>query len=181
VGPKDNVAVEIANMNSLPRVRPGLLRHELDGQVLVYDARDDRVHLLDTTTGHVFELLEQGDRSREGIVSELATRMNSVASESLLDLSLEELRNADLLADGASGLTPLSEITRRDLLRKVGLAGAAALLVPAITTLTATSAYAQATCVALGQLCAAGGVPCCHPNTCVDDPSIPFVARCTAP
>jgi hypothetical protein len=154
-------------MNSLPRVRPGLLRHELDGQVLIYDAREDRVHLLDTTTGHVFELLEQGERSPEGIVSELATRMNSVESDSLLQLSLEELRKADLLEDGPTAMPPLSDISRRDLLRKVGLAGAAALLVPAIATLTATPAYAQASCLPEGATCLrAGGVPCCHPLLC---------------
>jgi hypothetical protein len=154
-------------MNSLPRVRPGLLRHELDGQVLIYDAREDRVHLLDTTTGHVFELLEQGERSREGIVSELATRMNSLESESLLQLSLDELRKADLLDDGAE-MPPLSDISRRELLRKVGLAGAA-LLIPAIATLTATTAYAQASCLARGQVCfTGGGLRCCHPLTCTN-------------
>ncbi len=155
-------------MKSLPRVRPGLLRHHLDGQVLIYDAREDRVHLLDPTTGHVFELLEQGGRTREGIVGELATRMDAVESDSMLQLSLDELRKADLLEDSAPAMPALSELNRRDLLRKVGLAGAAALLVPAIATLTATPAYAQASCRAQGGLCvgSGGGIPCCHPLTC---------------
>jgi len=156
-------------MNSLPRVRSGLLRHELDGQVLIYDAREDKVHLLDTTTGHVFALLEQGDRSRDGIVSELATRMNSLESDSLLQLSLDELRKADLLDDGPAAVAPLSEINRRDLLRKVGLAGAAALLVPAIATLTATSASGQTgiSCLTTGLVCGAGvTLHCCPGLTC---------------
>lgn len=154
-------------MNPLPRVRPGLLRHELDGQVLIYDAREDRVHLLDTTTGHVFELLEQGGRTRDGIVSELATRMNTIESESLLQLSLDELRKADLLDDVSATVPALSDITRRELIRKVGLAGAAAFLVPAIATLTATPAQAQASCIAQNQTCLRGGaISCCHPLTC---------------
>ena len=162
-------------MTSLPRVRPGLLRHELDGQVLIYDAREDRVHLLDTTTGHVFELLEQGDRSPDGIVTELAKRMNTLEGESLLTLSLDELRKADLLDEGAAATAPLSEISRRDLLRKVALAGAAVVLVPAIATLTATSAYAQASCLASGAVCRfAGGLPCCHPLTCTNVNSLGF-------
>ncbi|MEO7685261.1 MAG: hypothetical protein ABIU86_15130 [Gemmatimonadaceae bacterium] len=157
------------HMNLLPRIRAGLLRHQLDGQVLVYDAREDRVHLLDTTTGHVFELLEQGDRSREGIVSELAARMNSAESDSLLQLSLDELRKADLLVDGPTPVEPLSDISRRDLLRKVGFAGAAALLIPAITTLTAKRAYAQASCLAVTHVCVGGSPPpCCSPNTCIN-------------
>ncbi len=152
-------------MNSLPRVRPGLLRHELDGQVLIYDAREDRVHLLDTTTGHVFELLQEEGKTRDSIVSELASRMNSIESESLLQLSLDELRKADLLDDAATAVPALSDISRRDLLRKASLAGAAAVLIPAIATLTATSAYAQGSCLSSGQSCG-GPVPCCHGFTC---------------
>lgn len=153
-------------MNPLPRVRPGLLRHELDGQVLIYDAREDRVHLLDTTTGHVFELLEQGGRSRAGIVSELATRMNILEGEGLLELSLEELRKADLLDGNMAPVAPLSEMSRRELLRKVGMAGAAALLIPAIATLTASPAYAQASCSAATHSCVVGIVDCCAGLTC---------------
>ena len=160
-------------MNTLPRVRPGLLRHELDGQVLIYDAREDRVHLLDTTTGHVFELLQEEGKTRESIVSELASRMNSIETDSLLQLSLDELRKADLLENAA--IPAMSDITRRDLLRKVGLAGAAAVLIPAIATLTATSAYAQASCLANGAVCrAAGGISCCHPLVCRNPNSLGF-------
>jgi hypothetical protein len=156
-------------MNSLPQVRAGLLRHQLDGQVLIYDTREDCVHLLDTTTGHVFELLEQGGRSREGIVAELAARMNSIEGESLLQLSLDELRKADLLVAAQAHTEPLSDISRRDLVRKLGLAGAAALLVPTITTLTATRAYAQASCLPSGHTCAGGSPPaCCSPFTCIN-------------
>ncbi len=160
-------------MNALPRVRPGLLRHHLDGQVLIYDAREDRVHLLDPTTGYVFELLEQEGRTREGIVGELATRMDAVESDSMLQLSLDELRKADLLDDATKHVPALSEINRRELLRKVGLAGAAALLVPAIATLTATPAYAQASCAIIGDLCFANGsgVPCCAGSICCGAPT----------
>ncbi len=162
-------------MNTLPRVRPGLLRHELDGQVLIYDAREDRVHLLDTTTGHVFELLQEEGKTRESIVSELASRMNSIETDSLLQLSLDELRKADLLDNGATTMPALSDINRRDLLRKVGLAGAAAILIPAIATLSATSAYAQASCLATGAACrTAGGLHCCLPNQCRNLNSLGF-------
>jgi hypothetical protein len=154
---------------NLPRVRPGLLRHELDGQVLIYDAREDRVHLLDTTTGHVFELLQEEGKTRESIVSELASRMNSIETDSLLQLSLDELRKAELLDEAATAMPALSDISRRDLLRKVGLAGAAAVLIPAIATLTATSAYAQASCLPSGARCQfSGGLSCCHPLTCTN-------------
>ena len=43
-----------------PSLRSGLLTHRLDGQLMVYDKRDDQIHLLDGTTATVFELLEKG-------------------------------------------------------------------------------------------------------------------------
>lgn len=131
-------------MKQLPHVRPGLLRHSLDKQVLVYDPRDDRVHLLDPTTACIFELLEEGGWSAERIPSELARRLNVASDESFLPLALDELRKADLL-DSGSPQPVLAEVNRRDLVRKLAAAGAATFLVPAIATLTATRGYAQTT------------------------------------
>ena len=130
-------------MNSLPRVRPGLLRHRLDEQVLVYDPRDDKVHLLDPTTACVLDLLEEGGWTAERVAGEVARRLEVDPSEELLALSLDELRKADLLDKSTGSIPPVTDLRRREMLRKVGLAGAAALLIPAITTLTATPAWAS--------------------------------------
>ena len=156
-------------MNTLPRIRPGLLRHRLDEQVLVYDARDDKVHLLDPTTACVLELLEEGKWSADRIMEEVARRVNVTPSEALLALSLDELRKADLLDTSAASLPPVTDVRRREMLRKVGMIGAAALLIPAITTITATPAYAVS-CLLVGSACSAGGqccsTSCVAPGTC---------------
>ena len=162
-------------MNTLPRVRPGLLRHHLDEQVLVYDARDDKVHLLDPTTACVLELLEEGKWSASRIMEEVARRVNVAPSDALLALSLEELRKADLLDDSIAPLAAVTDVRRREMLRKVGLAGAAALLIPAITTLTATSAYA-ASCFLVTHVCTTGGQCCsgaCNAGVCCQPTSLP--------
>lgn len=154
-------------MNSLPRVRPGLLRHRLDEQVLVYDARDDKVHLLDPTTACVLELLEEGKWSADRIMEEVARRVKVAPSGALLALSLDELRKADLLDNSTSPLPPVTDLRRREMLRKIGLAGAAAFLIPAITTITATPAYAL-TCHAEGQGCATDPTVCCS-GVCINE------------
>jgi hypothetical protein len=56
-------------VNSVPRIRAGLLHERLDNEVLVYDAASDSVHLLDPTTGFLYELLEQGQRTEQGITT----------------------------------------------------------------------------------------------------------------
>ena len=129
-------------MNRIPKVRSGLLTHELDGQVLVYDERGDRVHLLDATTGLVLRLLQDGGWTREGMAIEVSTRLNAPSDVSLVDLAFDQLAHSDLLEQVESGVI-LSDVTRREALRRLGMTGAAALLIPAISTLTANPAYAQ--------------------------------------
>lgn len=159
-------------MNTLPRVRPGLLRHRLDEQVLVYDPGDDKVHLLDPTTACVLDLLEEGKWSADRIMEEVARRVNVTPSEALLSLSLDELRKADLLDGRTAPLAPVTDVRRREMLRKLGLAGAAALLIPAITTITATPAYAASClldntdCINNSQCCS-NKCPAATPRICI--------------
>jgi PqqD family protein of HPr-rel-A system len=168
-------------MISLPHVRAGLLRHRLDEQVLIYDPRDDRVHLLDPTTACVLELLEEGGHSMAGIISELSRRLDVGPSEELVTLAIDELRKADLLDKDTATLPALGDVTRREALRKVGLTGAAALLIPAIATLTATSASAQASgasCVHNGGACTTQA-DCCPGCNCTGNPKTCSGPTCT--
>ncbi|HYN81414.1 MAG TPA: hypothetical protein VES88_07930 [Gemmatimonadaceae bacterium] len=150
---------------TLPRIRSGLLRHTLDNQVLIYDSRDDRVHLLDPTTACVLELLEEGGWTSEGITAELAVRLSVAPNEAFLPLALEELRNADLLEPTEASPAALVDVPRRDLIRKLALTGAAAMLVPAIATLSATRAYGQAS---PGVGTVASCQPCTQDEQCAD-------------
>ena len=147
-------------MSSIPRVRPGLLRHGMDEQILVYDPREDKVHLLNPTTACVLDLLQEGGWSEERMRDEVASRMKIEPSAELLSLAFDELRKADLLDASDAPIAPVSDLARREMLRKIGLAGAAALLIPVITTLTASPAAAVCT-----GLTAAGG-PCTLGTTC---------------
>ena len=153
-------------MNSLPRVRTGLLRHSLDEQVLVYDSRDDQVHLLDPTTACVMELLEEGGWTEPKIIPEVARRLKITPNADIVTLAIDQLGEAGLLDKTWAAPVPLGNVGRRDLVRKLALTGAAALLVPAVATLTATRGYAQASRLgATGAPCTTGG-NCVSGNCC---------------
>ncbi len=128
-------------MTALPRVRPGLQRHQLDEQVLVYDQLNDQVHLLDPTTACVLELLEAG-QSLDQMTGELSKRHNLPSDTGLVELAIDELRRADLLMEVTNRHLD-ADVTRRDLVRKLAMVGAAAAFIPAVATLTATRGYAQ--------------------------------------
>jgi PqqD family protein of HPr-rel-A system len=145
-------------MRSLPRVRAGLLRHPLEDQVLVYDPRDEKVHLLDKTSGSVIELLQEGGWTREGLVAELNDRFKIPADSGVLLLALEELRRVGLIEDEVE---PMVDSTRREVIKKIAASGAAVLMIPAIATLTSTAAYAQ------GSAQLGNGSPCSGSGVCI--------------
>lgn len=131
-------------MHSLPRIRAGLLKHPLEQQVLVYDQRDSRVHLLDPTTGCVLDLLGQGPASFEEVTDQLAIHLDIPRDPALVTLAVAELRRIGLLDEPAEvSAALLPEVNRRDLVKKLAFTGAAALLIPTVATLTATAGYAQ--------------------------------------
>jgi len=157
-------------MISLSKVRADVLTHQLDDQVLVYDPKSNRVHLLDQTTACVMQLLQEGGRSVEEVTAELALRIGYVPSPGLLWLGIEELRRAGLLDEGdaARRFHGGAGMFRRAMLRKVASAGATALLVPLVVTLSPEAAFAQASvCVANAACCVPGVDTCCdNKKTC---------------
>ncbi len=150
----------------IPRLKSGLVRHPLDEQVLVYDPQTEAVHLLDQTTGCVFELLQEGGWTAAGIEAELKLRLGVEQTDGLLALALAELRGSGMLVvDPAESLVPT--VDRRELLKKVASIGIAAFLIPAIATVTANPAYAGSGAGALGE-CAActSSADCAAGRTC---------------
>ena len=146
------------------------MRHPLDKQVLVYDSRDGLVHLLDPTTACVMELLAEGGRTAGELIAQVGIRLDIAATPELLPLAIEELRKSNLLdlAD-ATPVAPLVDVNRRELLHKLALTGAAAFLVPAVATLTASRLHAQGSaqigiggaCTGVSQ-CLAPATTCCN-------------------
>src|SRR5260221_12640693 len=119
--------MEKTSMSSIPRVRPGLLRHSMDDQILVYDPREDKVHLLNPTTACVLDLLQEGGWSEERMRDEVARRRNIEPSAELLSLSFDELRKADLLVPNAAPIARVSDLVRQSIVRSTGLAGLSAM------------------------------------------------------
>jgi len=153
-------------MKYTPRVKQGLLRHRLDDQVLVYDSNADQVHLLDSTTAHVLELLDAGN-SADSVAKEFTQKLGSDSSDELVALSFDELRKARLLDETDGDIEPLADLSRRNFLRKAGIAAAAGIAIPVIVTMTANSGYAQG-CATSGQACGGSDPVCCTGLTCVN-------------
>lgn len=163
-------------MSPRPSIRPGLLTHRLDDQLMVYDRTDDQIHLLDGTTATVFGLLAQGV-SADAIASKLDALQTVAPGAKLLEIALGDLARARLIENEPRNAAPVAR-GRREVLQKLAGAGAA-LLIPAIVTLTPSRAYAQTSQGQIGAICTRNSEcvnGCCGKNstgncitnTCVD-------------
>ncbi len=121
-----------------PRLRADLLFHQLDDEILVFDPKADKVHLLDATTAKVMR--------------ELRADAHDDGADPTFDLAIAELENAELLESESRA----PGVSRRDLLKKV----AAGVLVPAIVTLSPSLAYGQGSCLPK-KACCTSDVQCC--------------------
>ncbi len=141
-----------------------LLVEELAGELLIYDVRTDRAHCLNQSAAAIWKHCN-GTRSVPELRRHLFPALASDTGEHLVKACLERLRRRHLL-DGEHQ-TPLVDLSRREMLRKLVLAATAAgVIAPLISTVIApTPAYAVS-CVLSGQPCSSSG-ECCS-GVCIN-------------
>ncbi len=134
----------------------GLLIRELPGELVVYDLEEHRAHCLNRAAALVFERSD-GETSVRELARILRRELGAPAEEGWVELALEKLGEAGLLQDvpdepAGSG----ARSSRREMLRRAGLASAAALPI-VLSILAPTPAMAAATCVVGDSGCSGRG------------------------
>jgi hypothetical protein len=145
----------------------GLVVQELSNEVLVYDLERDKAHCLNQTAALVWKHCD-GKNSVSEIAQILAKESGLPVEQEVVWLALDQLGKAQLLPDKVTKMPDNLRNSRRALLKKIGLATAIAL--PAVTSILAPAAYAQASCVGIGAGCLPPPSPpattCCPGLTC---------------
>jgi hypothetical protein len=152
-------------MSNLPSIKKSLRRHRLDDEIMVYDESSDAVHLLNSSAADVVDMIESGEKP-DSIVTKLNGASGSEAGADILALTLDTLDRAKLVENEGSSI--LADATRRQMLRRLAAVGAA-MLVPAVVTLSPRNASAQggsllpngSACTASAQCASA----CCGKNS----------------
>lgn len=168
----------------LPRAHhDGVLATDVGDEVVVYDPRDHRGHCLNPPAAVVWRHLD-GRTSMAELVAHLQRELDAPADEDMVWLAVEELQRAQLL-DGPVERPASRGVSRRSALRRMGAAvGTGAVLLPAISTIVAPPAHAQASAVGCSppDTCAtftcAGGCACV-PTT--EGSTVCIVPTCVAP
>jgi hypothetical protein len=128
-------------MDRLPSPRvDGLIVRELAGELVVYDRGRHRAFCLNPTVASIWRSCEAG-ASPALARRRLADALGRDLPDEVLWLGLDQLRKAGLL-DGAPDAP--RHPSRREVLRRIGVAGAA--LLPVVAALAVPPAVAAASC-----------------------------------
>jgi Coenzyme PQQ synthesis protein D (PqqD) len=149
------------NKNS-PAHRPiarkqGLVIQELPDEVLVYDLERDRAHCLNETAAFVWQRCD-GRTSTAQIARTLGNQFNCEVDEQVVWLALDQLGRNHLLQRQLNSPPTVKGISRRALVRTLGIATVVA--VPLVTSILTPTAQAATSCLGAGAVCS-DGVQCC--------------------
>lgn len=128
----------------LPLARKeGLVVKELDDEVLVYDLDTDKAHCLNQTAARVWKSCD-GKRTVNQLRRLMEKEAGSSVPEEMVWLALDQLEKFKLLDSHLSRPTHLAATSRRQLMRKLGIA--AAVSIPVITSIIVPTAAQAASC-----------------------------------
>ena len=122
----------------------GLLTEQLDDELLVYDEQQHLACRLNRTAALVWQSSD-GQRTVQDLVEVLRDELGEVADEDLVMVTLDRLSQHDLIDSGyAPRDADTAGVSRRRFIRRVGVAGTAALALPVVQSIIApTPAAAQ--------------------------------------
>ncbi|MEZ5306965.1 MAG: PqqD family protein [Pyrinomonadaceae bacterium] len=135
--------------------KTGLVTQEMPDELLIYDMGSKKAHCLNSTAAFVWNSCD-GNTSIDDIASSLERMTGKSVQKDIVVLALEELSKNNLLDGEDIGLP--SGMSRREVLRRVGIAAAVA--IPVVASLAVPSNVMAATSGV------APGGPCVDPVDC---------------
>jgi hypothetical protein len=144
----------------------------LNGETLVYELHRQKAYCLNETSAFIWNNLD-GKQSVSQIAEALAKKTKQPVNEEIVWLAINELKKEELMEEFEAPNSPLKNMSRREAIKRVGLATMIAL--PIVSSLTAP----QATHAASNSLggcgspcdanCRTGGCNTADGNYCFDE------------
>ena len=121
-----------------PKQVDGLIVEPIDHELLIFNQSTGEGHALNDAAAAVFKLCD-GNTDPAAMGAALADELGLPADGAWVDLALVELRDAGLITGGEAR----EGITRRSVIRMLGLTTMAAALLPVVETMVTQPAAAQ--------------------------------------
>jgi hypothetical protein len=146
----------------MPKARQArLVVEELADETLVYDENSHQAHCLNESAALVWKHCD-GTMSVSEMARLLEEKAKAPASNDVVWFALQQLKKFRLLEAPDVGVARTEQLTRRELIRRLGIA--AAVTLPLVTSIVAPEAAKAASCIAEGDPCSA--TPCCAGLAC---------------
>jgi len=156
----------MTSQHSVPLARKkGLLIQELSEELLIYDQVHLKAHCLNDTAARIWRRCD-GKVSVGQLAAALSKELSAPVDETVIWMAFKQFSRARLL-EVPIGNSRVSGISRRDVLRRAGVAAAVAL--PVVTSIIAPKASQAANCIASGQACTTSAQCCsglCSTSRC---------------
>lgn len=124
--------------------KEGLVIQEMPDEVLVFDLETNKAHCLNETAAFVWKACD-GKNSVADITKLFGNQSGTSVPEDLVWLALDQLKTKNLIENKDEIVVDYNGMSRREVIRKVGLASVVAL--PLISSLVApTDVSAQGSC-----------------------------------
>ena len=147
----------MTSQHSVPLARKkGLLIQEVSEELLIYDQVHLKAHCLNDTAARIWRRCD-GKMSVERLAAELSKELSAPVDETVIWRAFKQFSKAKLL-EAPLANSSASGISRRDVLRRAGIAATVAL--PVVTSIIAPKAAQAANCLGTGQTCSAPA-QCC--------------------
>lgn len=134
---------------------------EVNDETLIYDTGSHRAYCLNNVSSIVWQNCD-GENDAEAISKILASKLGSDIPDELVWLALDQLENVDLIDAAGNMPEATASLSRREMIRRVGMASAVAL--PVVASIVAPPAVAAQSCLPNDASCTASN-QCCS-NCC---------------
>jgi hypothetical protein len=147
------------NAERMPRARrEGLIVEDLSTEVLVYDSARDKAHCLNQSAALVWKYCD-GKTTVSKMARQLEHDLNSKKiDEKMVWFALDQLSKDHLLEENPVPPALLGGLTRRQMVRTLGIA--AVIAVPLVTSIGVTTARAATSCISTSGVCTTSGLCC---------------------
>lgn len=148
-----------------------LVIQEVGGEVLVYDLRSNKAICLNQTSALVWKNCD-GNKDALEIAKNIEKQLGSSVNEDLVWFAVNQLKKEDLLDNKEDAGEKFEGLSRREVVKKIGLSSLIAL--PIIASLAAPTAAQTATCIAQTCTCTVSGMNggSCASTTCGTAPCL---------
>ena len=148
-------------MKTLPSSRRERLAiQELTDEVLIYDLDRDQAHCLNQAAAFVWKQCDGRTTVAEALLR-FKEEFGAGADEAMIWLALDQLGKFNLLSERVKRPERMNRVSRRALIRSMGIAAAVA--IPLITSIGIPPVQAFTSCAPIGASCFGNG-NCCSKN-----------------